>query len=71
MHPKLADFARTYILTQLNQLEDSHRLMFKKLYSHTDLSAPLEKIVADMDETKLDWAMRQVDNSIVKQSTKS
>jgi hypothetical protein len=64
MNEQLQTFARDTIKEGLALLSDSHRLMFKKMYSHEDLDADINHVVDTMPEDKLDWAMQQVMRSI-------
>lgn len=63
MNKELQDFARKTLLDGLNQLEDAHRLLFKRMYSHKNLEASIEDVVASIPEDKLDWAMQQVERT--------
>jgi len=50
---------RTEIKRILSKLEDKNRLVFKRMYSHTDLEKDINLVVDDMPATKLDWALQQ------------
>lgn len=47
----------------LSQLEDSNRMIFKRMYSHTDLEKDINLVVDDMPPKNLDWALSQCNNS--------
>jgi len=64
MNNQLQDFARKYILDGLNQLTEANHLIFKRMYSHKNLEASIEEVVANMSEDRLDWAMQQVQRSL-------
>ncbi len=57
-------FARSTLLEGLNQLTKDHRRLFKRMYSHKNLEAPIEEVVANMPGDKLDWAMQQVQRTL-------
>ena len=67
MNEKLQKYARQQIIEGLNTLPKSHQRLFKLMYSHENLYAPIEDVVNNMDEIKLDWAMTQVENSLKKE----
>lgn len=64
MNEVLQTFARNTIKEGLALLPESHRLVFKKMYSHEDLDADINHVVDTMPEDKLDWAMQQVMTSL-------
>ena len=69
MNSQLQDFARTELKEGLARLPESHHLIFKRMYSHLNLSAPINQVVDNMHEDKLDWAMQQVQRSLDKLAT--
>ena len=66
MNNELQNFARKQILDGLNQLPPENQMLFKRMYSHKDLDAPIEAVVANMPEDRLDWAMQQVSRTLNK-----
>lgn len=64
MNNELQEFARKSILEGLNKLKEDCHLLFKRMYSHKNLEAPIEEVVANIPEEKLDWAMQQVERSL-------
>lgn len=54
---------RTEIKRLLHLLEDDHRSVFKRMYSHTDLNKDINYVVDDIPAKKLDWALTQCQNS--------
>jgi hypothetical protein len=66
MNKQLQEFARQEIKAGLSLLPESHRIIFRRMYSHKDLSKDINLVVDDMPDDKLDWAMQQVQNSINK-----
>lgn len=66
MNKTVEDFMRNQIKNGLKQLPDSWKELFKRMYSHKDLSKDINKVVDDMPIEKLDWALSQVENSMKK-----
>ena len=64
MNNDLQEYARKTLLEGLPQLEEKHRLLFKRMYSHENLDASIEDIVASIPEENLDWAMQQVQRTL-------
>lgn len=54
---------RTEIKRILSKLEESNRLVFKRMYSHNNLDKDINLVVDDMPANKLDWALQQCKNS--------
>lgn len=64
MNEQLQLFARETLKDGLSRLSESHRLMFRRMYSHDDLEKDINEVVDDMPEDRLDWAMLQVQRSL-------
>lgn len=60
----LQDFVRQKLKDGLLKCRSEHNHMFKRMYSHENLSADLNDVVDAMPVDKLDWAMRQVERTI-------
>mgnify|MGYP000373306133 CR=1 FL=1 len=43
----------------LSKLDDSNHLVFKRMYSHTDLEKDINSVVDDMPAKQLNWALQQ------------
>jgi hypothetical protein len=54
---------RTEIKRILSKLEDSNRIVFKRMYSHGDLEKDINLVVDDMPAPRLNWALQQCKNS--------
>jgi hypothetical protein len=52
-------------------LPEDWQMMFKRMYSHKDPSRPIDNVVDDLPEEKLDWAMEQVRRSVEKKEAKN
>lgn len=57
-------YSREMIKKGLKKCARDQQLLFKRMYSHTDLSKDIDKVVDDMPEDKLDWALSQVEQTI-------
>lgn len=72
MNEQLQKFAREQIKEGMAQLNASHHRIFRLMYGRNngkrgvaDAEAmPIDDVLAEMDGTKLDWAMQQVQRSI-------
>ena len=50
---------RTEIKRILSKLDDSNHLVFKRMYSPTDLEKDINLVVDDMPAKQLNWALQQ------------
>lgn len=69
MNEQLQNYARTQLKEGLSQCTEAQRLMFKRMYSHGNLSLDINGVVDAMPADKLDWAMRQVETTLRKNRT--
>ena len=63
MNDQLQEFARANIKDGLSQLTELQQMVFKWMYSPDNHDLPIDEVVDKMDADKLDWAMRQVENT--------
>jgi len=68
MNAQLQAYARQTIKDGLAKLPEGHQLLFKRMYSPGKLDLPIDEVVDNMPEDRLDWAMQQVENSLKKQA---
>jgi hypothetical protein len=69
MNERLQKFARNSLKEDLFALGLHHTeslRTFRLMYSHEDLTLPINEIVDKMPSAQLDWAMTQVQNSLNK-----
>lgn len=66
MNKELQEFARNYIKEGLSKLPNTSTKLFKRMYSFKNLDADINKVIDDMPEKTLDWAMKQVEQTIKK-----
>lgn len=67
MNKMIDKFARGYILDGLKSLPEEKQRFFVRLYSPTDLKASIENTVKRLGQEQLDWAMQQVEQSLLDQ----
>ena len=68
MNNQLQNFARQQLKDGLSQCTEAQQTMFKRMYSNENLELPIDEVVDNMPESKLDWAMLQVERTILKNS---
>lgn len=66
MNSQLAAYAREKIKEGLGDLSEGHRMVFKRLYSHNNIEMPINDVIKNMPDEKLNWALTQVQNSLNK-----
>ncbi len=59
----LNKYAREQIKKGLAQCTDAQCRLFKQMYAHGKFEMPINDVVDNMPEEKLDWAMQQVKRS--------
>ena len=64
MNSDLRKFAEDWLQTHLAQCTKEQQHVFRRMYSHTDLARPLDLVVKEMPDDKIDWAMQQVKRSL-------
>lgn len=66
MNHLLQEFARRWLKERLSVLPERNQEIFKRMYSPFAIAAPIDRVVDQMPEDKLDWAMTQVENTVNK-----
>lgn len=61
-----ARIIRAEIIEMLNQCSDNQQSMFKRMYSHKDLTKSIENIVEEIPNDKLSWCHTQLTNTVAK-----
>jgi len=64
MNKILQDYARLQIKKFLSQCTESQQFLFKRMYSHKNLTLDIDKVVDNMPEEKLDWALNQCQRTV-------
>jgi len=62
--------AKDLLKELLAKCTEGQQLLFKKMYSHGNLDLPINDVVDQMDDDKIDWAMSQVERTVEKNNTK-
>ena len=66
MNEKLATVARNYLKENIAKCTEGEIHVFKMMYSPVNTDLPIDKVVDQMPDEKLDWAMSQVKNTLKK-----
>lgn len=66
MNENLQQYARNWLKENLAKCTAAEQHLFKRMYSHNNLDATIEEAVDNMDESKLDRAMQQVEATLKK-----
>lgn len=66
MNETLKAAAKKILKDLLADCTESQHLVFKRLYSHKNLELPINDVVDQMPDDKLDWAITQVERTISK-----
>ncbi len=69
MNEQIQAFARDTLKEGLSKCTEAQQHLFKRMYSHLNLNKPIDQIVDEMSEDKLDWAMQQVASTLRKRET--
>lgn len=64
MNDKLQNYARSELKKMLAKCTEPQQLLFKRMYSHSDLTLDINSVVDNMPEDKLDWAMQQCQRTL-------
>jgi len=67
MQPKVKNFIQEELKNGLSQCTEQQQHFFKRMYSHDDLDRNINEVVDNMEEEKLDHALRQVEASLTKE----
>jgi len=59
-------FTRETMKTEIAKLGESQQLLFKRMYSHTDMDKDINDVIDQIPIDKLSWALTQVENSVAK-----
>ena len=66
MNKQLQQFARATLKDGLSKLTEREITVFKRMYSHEDLTLGIDTVIDNLPASKLDWAMEQVGNTLKK-----
>lgn len=68
MNSQLQSYARKSLRESLAKCTNHQQLFFKRMYAHGNLNMPINDVVDQMPEEKLDWAMQQVERTLAKKA---
>lgn len=72
MNDQLQEYAKDALKKGLALCSEGQQMLFKRMYSHKNLSAEINDVVDSIEAEKLDWAMQQVQRTIdIEINTKS
>lgn len=57
---------REKIKLGLSVCTEKQQLFFKRIYSHNDLDKNINEVVDLIDKSKVDWALKQIENTLKK-----
>ena len=63
MNKTLEDFARLKLKEGLALLPENNQMIFKRMYSHKNLSKDINLVIDEMESNLLDWALTQVERT--------
>lgn len=66
MNEELSTVARNYLKENLEHCTEGEIHVFKMMYSPVNPELSIDKVVDQMPDEKLDWAMSQVKNTMKK-----
>lgn len=69
MNETLKSTAKEMLKELLAECTDGQQLMFKRMYCHRNLELPINEVVDQMPDDKIDWAMTQVERTVEKNKT--
>jgi len=64
MNVNVEKYMRTEIKSQLASCNEKRQQMFKRMYSHDDLTKSIDEVVDSMPVEKLDLALTQVERTL-------
>ncbi len=70
MNSTLENSGKTILKELLAQCDGPQQLMFKRMYCHTNLEADINAAVDQMDASKIDWAISQVERTVANNALK-
>lgn len=70
MNQTISTFARNELKAGLSKCSETQQLLFKRIYSYKNIDLPINDVVDQMPNEKLDWAMQQVEKTIAVALTK-
>lgn len=69
MNKDLERYAREQLKQGLASCTEAQQMIFKRMYSHKNLDLPIDQAVDVMSSDRLDWALEQVQRTLVKKGS--
>jgi hypothetical protein len=66
MNATLSTQARNYLKVLIARCTEPQQLLFKRMYSHKNLDLPINEVIDNMPDEKLDWAVSQCERTVNK-----
>ena len=71
MNEALRNFAKDMLKELLAQCSEDQQFIFKRMYSHKNLELPINEVVDQIDEDKIDCAISQCERTVKKNQLKT
>ena len=69
MNNQMQEFARSTLKDGLAQCTENQQFLFKRMYAHGKVEIPINAVIDQMPDDKLDWAMQQVEGTLKKKAS--
>jgi len=66
MQDSLILSVRQIMKDKIKLLPNENQVFFKRMYSHKNLDKPIDLVIDDMEEDKLEWALSQIETTLNK-----
>ena len=66
MQDSLILSVRQIMKDKIKLLPNENQVFFKRMYSHKNLDKPIDLVIDDMEENKLEWALSQIETTLNK-----
>lgn len=60
----IADYRLSTLKRLFLETTEKQQQLFKRMYSHKDLTADIETIINKMPDNKIDWAIQQCERTV-------
>lgn len=71
MNETLKNAGKGILKQLLSQCTEDQQMMFKRMYSHKNLELPIDEVVDNMEDDKIDWAITQCERTVEKNLSKN
>jgi hypothetical protein len=68
MNETLKNAGKEILKYLLAQCTECQQMMFKRMYSHKNLELPINDVVDQISDDKIDWAISQCERTVEKNS---